>query len=193
MKRLCVYCGANPGAKPEYMEAARQLGQELVKRNIDLVYGGASVGIMGEIADTVLAQGGEVIGVIPQALVDKEVSHNGLTELIVVKSMHERKAVMADHSDGFIAMPGGLGTMEELFEVLTWAQLGFHNKPCSLLNVLSYYDPLIQFIDHAVEQQFIRTIHRGLLLTESEPADLLDALENYQPSHIDKWISRDET
>lgn len=193
MKRLCVYCGANPGAKPEYMEAARQLGQELVKRNIDLVYGGASVGIMGEIADTVLAQGGEVIGVIPQALVDKEVSHNGLTELIVVKSMHERKAVMADHSDGFIAMPGGLGTMEELFEVLTWAQLGFHSKPCSLLNVLSYYDPLIQFIDHAVEQQFIRTIHRGLLLTESEPADLLDALENYQPSHIDKWISRDET
>ncbi len=193
MKRLCVYCGANPGARPEYIQAARNLGAELVHRNIGLVYGGASVGIMGEIADTVLAHGGEVIGVIPKALVDKEVSHNGLTELIVVKSMHERKAEMADHSDGFIAMPGGLGTMEELFEVLTWAQLGFHDKPCSLFNVASYYDPLIQFIDHAVEEGFIRPVHRGLVMMESDPKKLIDALESYKPTHIDKWISRDET
>lgn len=193
MKKLCVYCGASPGGNPEYMKAARRLGLELVKRNIGLVYGGASVGTMGEIANTVIEHGGEVIGVIPQALVDKEVSHDGLTELIVVKSMHERKAVMADHADGFIAMPGGLGTLEELFEVLTWAQLGFHSKPCSLYNVLSYYDPLVQFIEHAVEEQFVKSIHRSLLLIESDPSDLIDAMDNYIPTHIDKWIKRDET
>ena len=140
MKRVCVYCGSSPGIKPEYREAARVLGQELARREIGLVYGGASIGMMGEIADTVLGNGGEVIGVMPQALINKEVSHPGLTELKVVKSMHERKATMADLSDGFIALPGGLGTVEELFEILTWAQLGFHTKPIGLLNVLGYYD-----------------------------------------------------
>lgn len=193
MKRICVYCGSSPGRRPEYLESARILAQEIVKRDIGLVYGGASVGIMGEIADTVLDGGGEVIGVIPQTLVDKEVSHNGLTELKIVDSMHERKAIMADASDGFIALPGGLGTIEELFEVLTWSQFGFHKKPCALLNVKGYYDHLSLFMDYAVEEQFVKNIHREMLLVEDKPDKLLDIMATYSPPAVDKWIGRNDT
>jgi len=170
------------------MDLAKVLGQELVKNDIGLVYGGASVGIMGEIADTVLAEGGEVVGVIPQALVEKEISHKKLTELRVVESMHERKTMMAEISDGFIALPGGLGTLEELFEVLTWSQLGFHKKPCALLNVEGYYDSLLAFLAHAVDEQFIKPVHHEKLLVESSPIELLLAMSRYQPPSADKWI-----
>ena len=193
MKRLCVYCGSNPGKSAEFLEAARELARQLIQREICLVYGGASVGIMGEIADTVLAGGGEVIGVIPQALVDKEVSHTGLTELKIVTSMHERKEIMADISDGFIALPGGLGTLEEIFEVLTWAQLGFHHKPCALLNVKGYYDTLTQFLDHAVAEGFVASIHREMLLVEDDPHTLLEIMSTYSAPAVDKWIGRNET
>ncbi|MDO8938637.1 MAG: TIGR00730 family Rossman fold protein [Methylicorpusculum sp.] len=193
MKRLCVYCGSSPGKSSSYAQAARQLAQELVKRGIGLVYGGAGIGIMGLLADAVLANQGEVLGVIPQALVDKEVSHTGLTELKIVSSMHERKAMMADLSDGFIALPGGLGTLEELFEILTWAQLGFHQKPCGLLNIAGYYDGLTAFLDHAVEEQFVKPIHRSLLRVESCPIDLLDAFSSYQPPILETWLARNTT
>lgn len=179
MNKVCVYCGSRSGRRPEYSYAARSLAKALTLRGIGLVYGGASVGIMGEIADAVLAGGGEVIGVIPQALVDKEVAHNGLTELKVVGSMHERKQVMMDLSDGFIALPGGLGTQEELFEVLTWSQLDFHKKPCGLLNVEGYYDKLCSFLDHAVDEQFVKTHHREMLLVEDSPEKLLTLMEAF--------------
>ena len=192
MKRICVYCGSSTGKRPEYIGLARVLGGELVRRKIGLVYGGASVGIMGEIADTVLAEGGEAIGVIPKALVDKEVAHNNLTELKVVSSMHERKEVMASISDGFIALPGGLGTLEEVFEVLTWAQLGFHKKPCALLNVGGYYNHLSKFLNHAVEEGFIKGIHRNMLLVGDHPEVLLDLMGGYKPPTVDKWIQRDD-
>lgn len=193
LKYLCVYCGSNPGRLPEYRAAARALAEELVRRDIGLVYGGASVGIMGVIADSVLNAGGSVIGVIPRALADKEVSHRGLTELKIVGSMHERKAVMADLADGFIALPGGLGTLEELFEILTWAQLGFHNKPCALLNTGGYYDGLIHFLEHAVNEQFVKPVHRALLLTATDPAKLLDLAQAYHAPVITRFIERDET
>ena len=169
--------------------AARVLAGELVARNIGLVYGGANVGIMGEIANTVLEGGGDVIGVIPQSLVDKEVSHQGLTELKVVDTMHERKAIMAEISDGFIALPGGLGTLEELFEVLTWSQLGFHKKPCGILNINQFYEKLSLFLDHAVDEEFIKPIHREMILVEDEPKVLLAAMENYRAPAVDKWIN----
>jgi uncharacterized protein (TIGR00730 family) len=193
MKRICVYCGSNPGKSAEFLESARSLARALVQRDICLVYGGASVGIMGEIADNVLAGGGQVIGVIPQALADKEVSHAGLTELKIVDSMHERKAIMADISDGFIALPGGLGTFEEIFEVLTWAQLGFHKKPCALLNVKGYYDKLIQFLNHAVAEGFVANTHREMLLVQKEPHRLLKIMAAYNAPVVDKWIGRNET
>lgn len=193
MKKICVYCGSSPGKSPEYMEAARILGAELVKRGITLVYGGASVGIMGEIADTVLSHGGEVIGIMPQALADKEISHNGLTDLRVVSSMHERKAMMEDISDGFIALPGGMGTMEELFEVLTWSQLGYHQKPCAFLNIKGYYDSITQFLNHAVEEQFVKPIHREMVLIEDNSARLLDLMATYKSPKVDKWIGHNQT
>jgi len=171
--RICVFTGSRHGARSEYAEAAKHLGRELVARGYGLVYGGGKVGLMTVIADTVLELKGHVTGVIPSSLVSKEVAHLGLSELRVVDSMHERKAVMAELSDGFIAMPGGIGTMEELFEVISWAQLGLHEKPCALLNVAGYYDPLIQFLDHAVEQDFVKPKHRELLIEESDPARLL--------------------
>lgn len=177
MKKICVYCGSSSGRKPEYIEAAHSLARLLAQRGIGLVYGGASVGIMGAIADAVLSNGGEVVGVIPRALVEKEVSHEGLTELKVVDTMHERKAVMMDVADGFIALPGGLGTLEELFEVLTWSQLGFHKKPCGLLNVAGYYEGLISFINSAVDEQFIKTRHRDMLLIEDDAEKLLARME----------------
>lgn len=193
MKRLCVYCGSSAGKKPGYAQAAQQLAEELVMRGIGLVYGGASIGVMGLLADAVLANQGEVVGIIPQALVDKEVSHTGLTDLKIVSSMHERKAMMADLSDGFIALPGGLGTLEELFEILTWAQLGFHHKPCGLLNIAGYYDGLTAFLDHAVDEQFVKPIHRSLLRVESCPVKLLDSFSICQPPVLEKWIARNDT
>lgn len=192
MNKICVYCGSNRGIRPEYVECARLLGRELVNREITLVYGGAKVGLMGEIASTVLDSGGDVIGIMPEALVEKELVHNGLTELIVVKSMHERKAKMAEVSDGFIALPGGLGTVEELFEVLTWSQLGYHSKPCALLNIEGYYNELALFLKHAVDEQFVKEPHRRMLLMENAPERLLDMMESYKPPLIDKWIGRNE-
>ena len=184
MKSICVYCGSNPGNRPEYLEAAKALGKTLAANKITLVYGGAKIGIMGCIADTVLAEGGEVIGVMPQSLVDREVAHPGLTRLEVVSSMHERKALMAKLSDGFIAMPGGIGTLEEIFEVLTWAQLGFHRKPCGLLNIQGYYDHLSTFLDHVTEEGFVRDVHRAMLQVESAPEEMIKAFEAYQPPQV---------
>lgn len=188
MKKICVYCGSNPGITPEYLEAASHLAQALAKRNIGLVYGGAKIGLMGKIADTMLENGAEVSGVIPQFLAEKEVAHQGLTELKIVKSMHERKSLMAELSDGFIALPGGLGTLEELFEVLTWSQLGFHRKPCALLNVEQYFDHLRLFLQHAVAQEFIREPHYKMLLVEKEPDKLLDSMLAYEATATSKWI-----
>jgi uncharacterized protein (TIGR00730 family) len=190
MKRVCVYCGSSPGSQPDYAEAAKNLARALVRRNIDLVYGGASVGTMGVLADTVLAEGGRVIGIIPQRLVDKEVAHTGLSELRVVKSMHERKILMAELSDGFIALPGGLGTLEEIFETLTWAQLGLHQKPCGLLNVGDYYRSLIAFLDHAVAERFIKDVHRAMLLVEEQPERLLERFGRYKAPAVTKWVDR---
>ena len=193
MKKICVYCGSNSGKRPEYLEAADALAKELVGRDIGLVYGGASVGIMGRLADTVLAAGGEVIGVIPQMLVDKEVAHGGLSELKIVKSMHERKMMMASLSDGFIALPGGLGTLEELFEIMTWALLGLHQKPCALLNVANYYDQLLGFLEHAVNEQFIKQVHRSMLIADKRPGTLLERMASYAPVQVAKWIDQDMT
>ncbi len=193
MKRVCVFLGSSAGLRPEYGEAAKRLGRELVRRDLGLVYGGANDGLMAILADAVLAEGGEIIGVIPQMLVVKEVAHGGLTELHVVDSMHQRKALMADLADGFIALPGGLGTFEEFFEVWTWRQLGLHAKPCGLLDVCGYFDHLIRFLDHAVDERFLRQENRDLLLWASEPAKLLDLFEDYRPSRVPKWIDRDQT
>jgi len=176
-KTICVYCGANAGVSPVYAEAARALGRALVDQNLALVYGGGKVGLMGIIADAVLAAGGEATGVIPTALVEREVGHTGLTRQFIVKDMHERKAMMASLSDGFIAMPGGMGTLEELFEMLTWSQLGIHAKPIGLLNVGGFYDGLIDFIAHASAQGFIRPQHAALMRSESDPEALLKLLK----------------
>ena len=192
MKRICVYCGSSYGKLPAYTDAAKALGKTLTDNGIGLVYGGASVGIMGVVADAVLEGGGEVIGVIPQAIADLEIAHTGLSQLEVVANMHERKAMMAEFSDGFIALPGGLGTMEELFEVWTWAQLGFHHKPCGLMNVAGYYDHLTAFIDHTVDQEYVKAADRETLLVSSEPADLIKQMTNYKPSVGTKWIGRDD-
>jgi len=169
------------------------MGKALVRRGIGLVYGGGSVGLMGVISDTVKKEGGEVIGVIPEALVAKEVAHQGLEDLRIVSSMHERKALMAELSDAFIALPGGYGTLEEYCEVLTWAQLGFHQKPCGILNVEGFYDPLLHLFDRSVTEGFVRPVYRSLVLVEKEPDRLLDMLDSYQPPMLDKWIERDET
>ena len=192
MKRSCVFCGSARGVRPDYAAAARKLGAMLASRRLTLVYGGGCVGLMGELANSVLDAGGEVVGVIPRSLVEMEVAHTGVTELHVVDSMHERKALMADLSDGFVALPGGLGTLEELFEVLTWAQLGLHEKPCGLLEVAGYFQHLIAFLEQAVEERFLREAHRGLLLVENCPAALLDRLADHRPARIEKWIERSE-
>ena len=173
-KAICVYCGANAGLSPRYAEQARALAGAMVARNLALVYGGGNVGLMGIIADEVLRLGGEVTGVIPTALVEREVGHTGLTRQFIVKDMHERKAMMAQLADGFIAMPGGLGTLEELFEVLTWAQLGIHSKPIGLLNVDGYYNGLVDFVRHATEQGLVRPQHAQLMMVENEPQALLN-------------------
>jgi uncharacterized protein (TIGR00730 family) len=192
MKRICVFCGSSPGARPEYAQAARQLGQALAGRDMGLVYGGGRVGVMGEIAAAAIQAGGEVIGVIPQGLVDKEIAFTELSDLRVVPSMHERKALMAELSDAFIALPGGLGTFEEFFEVLTWAQLSLHCKPCGLLNVAGYFAALMRFLDHAVGEQFVQPEHRSMLLVDESPEALLDRFQAYQPPQVDKaaWALR---
>jgi uncharacterized protein (TIGR00730 family) len=176
---ICVFTGSRHGTHPEYGEGARQLARELVERNYGMVYGGGNVGLMKVIADTVLELGGHVTGIIPDSLVTKEVAHRGLSDLRIVQSMHERKALMAELSDGFIAMPGGIGTMEEFFEVLSWAQLGIHRKPCGLLNTGGYYDRLIEFLDHAVEHGFLKPKHRSLLILANEPTDILNQFEAF--------------
>jgi len=182
-RQLCVFTGSRRGLRTQYSDSARELGRALVRRGIGLVYGGGNVGLMNVIADTVLEAVGRVTGVIPHSLVSKEVAHRGLSDLRVVDSMHERKAVMAELSDGFIALPGGIGTLEEFFEVLSWAQLGLHEKPCGLLNVSHYYDPLIAFLDHAQSEDFIKPKHRALLIVESSPEKLLDRFEAFQRKH----------
>lgn len=188
IKRICVYCGSNPGKRPEYTDQAARLGHLLASRDIELVYGGASVGMMGAIADAVLERGGRVTGVIPKALLRKEVAHNGLDELIVVDSMHERKARMADLSDAFIAMPGGLGTLEELFEMLTWGQLGIHRKPVGVLNMENYFDHLEAFLNYGVSQGFIKGEHRGMLIVEDSSDILLHRFAEYEPPSTRKWL-----
>jgi len=193
MKTICVYCGSNPGLLPVYRESAHRLGCEMAARGLDLVYGGSSVGVMGAVADAVLAQGGKVTGVIPRSLATREVSHSGLDELIVVGSMHERKAKMAELSDGFIALPGGWGTIEEIFEMLTWAQLGFHEKPCGLLNVASYYDPLFAFLESAIEQQFVKEEFRPMMMMDDSPGALLERFSAYRAPKVKKWIGPQET
>jgi len=190
LRKVCVFCGSSPGSQPDYAEAAKNLARALVESNIEVVYGGASVGIMGVLADTILAEGGHVIGIIPQTLVDKEIAHPGLSELRVVKSMHERKTLMAELSDGFIALPGGLGTLEELFEVLTWIQLGLHQKPCGLLNIRDYYRSLIDFLDHAVAEGFIKDVYRAMLLVEEQPERLLERFGRYKAPAVTKWVDR---
>jgi len=190
MKRICVFCGSSPGARPEYLNAAQQLGYTLASKDIGLVYGGARVGLMGKIADAVLEKAGEVIGVIPKGLVEKEVAFTGLADLRVVDSMHERKALMANLADGFIALPGGLGTIEEFFEAVTWAQLGIHPKPCGLLNVEHYFDRLTDFLDHTVNEKFVESEHRSMILMDEDPERLLQKFETYHPPIIDKakWV-----
>lgn len=190
MRRVCVFCGSSPGLKTQYAETARHVGTILAARGLTLVYGGGRVGLMGELADAVLAGGGEVIGVIPRALADLEVAHLGLAELRIVGSMHERKAMMADLADAFIALPGGLGTLEELLEILTWAQLGLHRKPCGLVDVAGYFSGLLDFLEHAVGERFVREEHRARLLTDTDPASLLDRLARFRLTgpELRKWI-----
>jgi len=190
MKRICVFCGSNAGARSEYAETARALATVLAERKLGIVYGGGNVGLMGVVADAALARGGEVIGVIPQKLVDKEVAHRGVTELRIVETMHERKALMNDLSDAFIALPGGFGTLDEFFEVLTWSQLGFHGKPCALLNVAGYYDGMLAMLDHAVTERFLRPAHRELVIADTDPLRLLQRLSTFVPAPKGKWGNR---
>ena len=191
MKRICVFCGSSQGSRPEYRIAAEEVAGELVRRNIGLVYGGGNVGLMGILADAVLRAGGEAQGVIPLHLMAWEVGHKGLTKLHVVRSMHERKTLMADLSDAFVALPGGFGTLEEFCEVVTWTRLGLHAKPCGILNVRGYYSPLLRMFDHAVEEEFLKPENRALVLARDKPADLLQVLEEWHPTHIEKWLDRE--
>jgi uncharacterized protein (TIGR00730 family) len=184
MKRVAVYCGSSLGASKSYKTGAIQLGKELAKRNITLVYGGSSIGLMGAVADTVLSEGGHAIGVIPKILEEREISHKGLTELITVDTMHERKAKMAELVDGFVVMPGGTGTLEEFFEVFTWGQIGLHKKPCGLLNINHYYDPLIRLFEHMIEQKFLQEKFGTMAIIEEEPAALLDKFLNYEAPSV---------
>lgn len=192
-QRVCVFLGSNHGQRPEYREAAARVGRLLAERGIGLVYGGASVGLMGVLADACLEAGGEVVGVMPQALVDREVAHYGLTKLHTVHSMHERKAKMAELADAFIALPGGAGTLEELFEVWTWAQLGLHAKPCALLDVAGYFTPLVEFLDRMVTEGFVKSPHREMLVVERDPVALLDRIADYDAPTVTKWIRPDES
>jgi hypothetical protein len=193
MKRLCVFCGSSPGRQPAYADAARALARALLERGLGLVYGGGSVGLMGILADAVLVAGGEVIGVLPRGLARKEYAHDGLTELHLVGSMHERKALMASLADGFVALPGGLGTLEEILEVFTWAQLGIHQKPVGLVDVSGYWAGLLALLRHAVQEGFVRPEYAALLLVEPEPAALLDRFASWQPPVAPRvWLDATE-
>src|SRR5215210_6489089 len=188
INRVCVFCGTNTGARPEYGAAARELGRILAEQGMELVYGGASVGIMGELADSVHEHGGHVTGIIPQQLMQKEAAHTGIPNLIVVASMHQRKSQMADMSDGFIALPGGIGTLEGFLEILTWGQLGIHSKPSGILNVEQYFDGLTGFLDHAVREGFLTEAHRGAIIMETDPRQLLERLQAYTPLDNEKLM-----
>jgi uncharacterized protein (TIGR00730 family) len=191
MKQICVFCGSSVGNRPEYRAATEELGTELARRGIGLVYGGGNVGLMGVLADAVLKAGGEAVGVIPERLMKREVGHKGLSKLHVVRSMHERKALMADLSDAFIALPGGYGTFEEFCEIVTWAQLGLHAKPCGILNVLGYYSPMLAMFDHAVQERFLKPENRALVLARDSVPELLGALEDWHPVRVEKWLDRE--
>lgn len=193
IRRLCVFCGSSPGSRPEYVDAARAMGEFLAQQGISLVYGGGRVGLMGAVANATLQAGGDVIGVIPDALVAKEVAHQGLSDLRIVSTMHERKALMAELADGFVALPGGCGTFEEFFEVLTWAQLGIHEKPCGLLNVQGYYDPLLALLETGVASRFIRDEHREMVLVAHSPEELHAKMLAYHPPVVEKWIDLSES
>ena len=190
INRICVFCGTNTGARPDYGAAARELGQILAEQDIELVYGGASVGIMGELADSVHGHGGHVTGIIPQQLMEKEAAHTGIANLIVVASMHQRKSQMADMSDGFIALPGGIGTLEGFFEILTWGQLGIHAKPSGILNVVGYFDGLTRFLDHAVTEGFLTEEHRSHIIMETDARRLLERMRAYTPPEGEKLMGR---
>lgn len=192
MRTLCVFCGSSPGVRKDYAAAARGLGRAMAERGVRLVFGGGQVGLMGVVADAVMEAGGEAAGVMPKALLEKELGHQRLTDLHVVGTMHERKALMADLADAFVALPGGYGTFEEFMEVLTWAQLSLHEKPCGLLNVAGFYEPLVNLFDRAVEEGFVRADHRSLALLEEDPQKLLDLLESYAPPATEKWVSPEE-
>ena len=193
MKSVCVFCGSSMGNNPAYTELAVQVGREIAQRGLQLVYGGGSVGLMGVVADAAMSSGGKVVGVIPQALLDRELGHGGLSELIVVSSMHERKSEMVRRADAFLALPGGFGTFEEFCEVLTWAQLGIHEKPCALVNLNGFYDPLLSLFDRSVIEGFLRPEYRAFVLTSSSPVEVLDLLQGYLPVKREKWIGPDET
>ncbi|MCA9030266.1 MAG: TIGR00730 family Rossman fold protein [Planctomycetaceae bacterium] len=193
MKSLCVFCGSSTGSNPVFQQAAVRLAEEIVRREMRLVYGGGNIGLMGIVADAVLAGGGEVLGVIPHALARREVAHANLTELILVESMHERKARMAQMADGFIAMPGGFGTFEEFCEVLTWNQLGIHTKPCGLLNVEGFYDSLIALFDHARDQKFLRPQHRDIVVVDSAPDRLIDQMLAMKTTTVEKWLNENQS
>jgi uncharacterized protein (TIGR00730 family) len=192
MRSVCVFCGSSPGGNPAYLAAAQAMGRAIAGRGMAVIYGGAKVGLMGAVADAALAAGGEVVGVLPAALEKKELAHLGLTRLEIVGSMHERKARMAELSDGFIALPGGAGTLEEIFEIWTWGQLGFHGKPAGFLNVAGYYDKLAGFLDHTVGEAFVKPIHRDMLIFRDAPPALLDALAAYDAPTTGKWLERFE-
>ncbi len=189
IRRLAIFCGSNLGARPHYVEATRALGRLLCARGIGIVYGGSNVGLMAALADAMLDDLGDVIGIIPRMLVEREVANTALADLRIVDSMHERKAMMAGLADGFIALPGGIGTLEEFFEIWTWGQLGMHNKPCGLLNVADYFDSLLEFLDRAVAERFIRDVHRQMVIVERDPAVLLSRFEDYEPPQVVKWIN----
>ncbi len=189
---VCVFCGSTPGSDRRFADAAQRLGSLLAEQGVTLVYGGGSMGLMGIVADAALARSGKVIGVIPRALVDKEKAHPRLTELRVVKTMHERKAAMADVSDGFVAMPGGFGTLDELFEALSWSQLGIHAKPCGVLNVAGYFDHLLKFLDHATENGLLRPASRAMVLVERDETAMLAAMGRYQPAKVARWVAANE-
>jgi uncharacterized protein (TIGR00730 family) len=188
MKKITVFCGSNAGNNEAYISATDQLARVLVEQEISLVYGGGNVGLMGRLADGVLRRGGEVIGVIPEKLVSKEVAHKGLSVLHIVKTMHERKALMAELCDGFIALPGGIGTLEEIIEVFTWAQLGYHSKPCGLLNVAGYYDKLLEFMQVMVDNKFLKAEHKDLLIVEKKPSLMIQHMQETVVEYVDKWI-----
>src|SRR3990172_1852809 len=192
MKRVCVFCGSRNGTRDQYVAAARRTGEALARRGIGLVYGGGGIGLMGVLADAAVSAGGDVIGVIPKALMAREVAHRGLPDLRVVASMHERKALMAELADAFVALPGGFGTLEEFCEALTWAQLGIHRKPCGLLNVEGFFDPLLSLFDHAVRERFVSPDHRSLVVVEEDPERLLDALSRWAPPALERWMGREE-